>query len=309
VKTAFVFPATFQQGFHIMKNEQGADRQTTQDSVTPAVPLTLEGWSILHQMFRIRWPAWKTLSANARKDMVTEASVLVEGFGRSEAGHSALFSLLGHKGDLLILHFRRSFDELNDAELRLANLKLAEFLEPTTSYLSIVELGLYEASVRLYATLREKGLQPHTPEWDQAVEAEVVRLRQVMATRLWPEIPSRRYLCFYPMDKKRGELKNWYQVPIAERQQMMSEHGLIGRRYAGQVTQIISGSVGFDDWEWGVDLFADDPLVFKKLVYEMRFDEASAVYGLFGTFYVGLRFPAAELGTLLEGRTPAFIRS
>jgi len=108
------------------------------------------------------------------------------------------------------------------------------------------------------------------------------------------------------MDKKRGELKNWYQVPITDRQKMMSEHGLIGRRYAGQVTQIISGSVGFDDWEWGVDLFADDPLVFKKLVYEMRFDEASAVYGLFGTFYVGLRFPAAEFGTLLAGRTPTF---
>jgi hydrogen peroxide-dependent heme synthase len=199
-------------------------------------------------------------------------------------------------------------DDLNDAELRLANLKVAEFLEPTTSYLSVVELGLYEASVRLYATLKEKGLQPYTPEWDQAVEAEITRLRQVMAARLWPEIPSRRYLCFYPMDKKRGELKNWYQVPIAERRQMMSEHGLIGRRYAGQVTQIISGSVGFDDWEWGVDLFADDPLVFKKLVYEMRFDEASAVYGLFGTFYVGLRFPAVEFGTLLEGRVPAFVQ-
>jgi chlorite dismutase len=108
------------------------------------------------------------------------------------------------------------------------------------------------------------------------------------------------------MDKKRGEEKNWYQVDITDRQKMMSEHGLIGRRYAGQVTQIISGSVGFDDWEWGVDLFADDPLVFKKLVYEMRFDEASAVYGLFGVFYVGLHFPATELGALLDGRAPAF---
>ena len=79
---------------------------------------------------------------------------------------------------------------------------------------------------------------------------------------------------------------------------------MIGRRYAGQVIQIISGSIGFDDWEWGVDLFADNPLVFKKLVYEMRFDEASAVYGLFGAFYLGLRFPAAKLGILLGGRTP-----
>ncbi len=291
-----------------MSREKEMGRPGTQSSAIPPVPLTLEGWSILHQMFRVRWPAWKTLSPGAQKEVVAEAGALLTELERSEAGQSGLFSLLGHKGDLLVLHFRRALDELNDTELCLANLKLAEFLEATTSYLSVVELGLYEASVRLYSGLQEKGLQPNTLEWDQAVEAEVARLRQVMAARLWPEIPPRRYLCFYPMDKKRGELKNWYQVSITDRQKMMSEHGLIGRRYAGQVTQIISGSVGFDDWEWGVDLFADDPLVFKKLVYEMRFDEASAVYGLFGTFYVGLRFPAGELGTLLDGRTPAFVQ-
>ena len=97
------------------------------------------------------------------------------------------------------------------------------------------------------------------------------------------------------MNKYRGEAKNWYSEPIRERQRMMRDHGMIGRHYAGRVTQIISGSIGFDDWEWGVDLFADDPLVFKKLVYEMRFDEASAVYGLFGSFFVGLRFPVDQL--------------
>ena len=90
---------------------------------------------------------------------------------------------------------------------------------------------------------------------------------------------------------------------------MLHEHGMIGRRYAGKITQIISGSMGFDDWEWGVDLFADDPLEFKKIVYEMRFDEASAIYALFGPFYVGLRLPAAEIGTLLQGRVPSFQQS
>ena len=93
-----------------------------------------------------------------------------------------------------------------------------------------------------------------------------------MAPRLWPEIPSGKYICFYPMDRRRGESENWYQEPMAERQRMMKEHGLIGRRYAGEVRQIITGSIGFDDWEWGVDLFAEEPLVFKKLIYEMRFD-------------------------------------
>jgi chlorite dismutase len=91
------------------------------------------------------------------------------------------------------------------------------------------------------------------------------------------------------MDRRRGEDKNWYQLPLSERQRQMAEHGAVGRRYAGTVKQVITGSIGFDDWEWGVDLFADDPLVFKKLIYEMRFDHVSAVYALFGTFYVGRR--------------------
>lgn len=289
-----------------MKPSHTTEPAHTSHSEIPPVPLTLEGWSILHQMFRLRWSAWKAISANARQEMTTEVIALFHEWERGEAGQSGLFSMLGHKGDVMALHFRRSFDDLNDAELRLANTRLAEFLDPTTSYLSVIELGLYESSVRLYESLKEKGLLPYSSEWDRAIETEVIRLRQAMASRLYPDIPPRRYLCFYPMDKRRGEEKNWYQVAIADRQKMMSEHGLIGRRYAGQVTQIISGSVGFDDWEWGVDLFADDPLVFKKLVYEMRFDEASAIYGLFGAFSVGLHFPAAELGALLNGRTPAF---
>jgi chlorite dismutase len=103
------------------------------------------------------------------------------------------------------------------------------------------------------------------------------------------------------MDRKRGEAKNWYEVPLAERQRMMHEHGLIGRRYADSVRQIITGSIGLDDWEWGVDLFAEDPVTFKKLIYEMRFDEVSAIYALFGSFYVGLRVHAADLPKLLDG--------
>ena len=98
------------------------------------------------------------------------------------------------------------------------------------------------------------------------------RQRQAMRPRLYPKIPDSPYSCFYPMDRKRGEEKNWYTLPIEERQRQMEEHGMVGRRYAGKVQQIITGSIGFDDWEWGVDLFATDPLIFKKLIYEMRFD-------------------------------------
>src|SRR5260370_25106658 len=196
-------------------------------------------------------------------------------------------------------------DELSQAEVCVAQLQLGEFLEPTTSYLSVVELGLYESTVRLNATLEERGMAPGTPEGEQETEQVLEQKRTAMKPRLWPEVPPRRYCCFYPMDKKRGEMKNWYEVPIRERQRLMHEHGLIGRRYAGSVKQIISGSIGFDDWEWGVDLFADDPLVFKKLIYEMRFDQVSAVYALFGHFYLGVRCPAAGLSKLLGGELPA----
>lgn len=279
-----------------------------QEDSIPTVPLTLEGSFILHQMFRVRWPVWKAATSVEQMRAIEEATALLEEMEKGGEEQSALFSMLGHKGDLMLLHFRRTLEGLNSAELRVANLTLAEFLEQTTSYVSVVELGLYEVSVRLYTALKEKGMQPGTPEWNQAVEDVLAKQRNASISRLRPEVPPQPYACFYPMNKMRGEEKNWYMAPITERQRMMREHGVIGRKYGGQVTQIISGSIGFDDWEWGVDLFADDPLVFKKLVYEMRFDEASALYGQFGAFYVGLRFPAAGLGALMEGKTPGLPR-
>ncbi len=130
------------------------------------------------------------------------------------------------------------------------------------------------------------------------------RQRAAMSPRLYPKIPEARYLCFYPMDRRRGEDKNWYTLPIEERQRQMEEHGMVGRRYAGKVQQIITGSIGFDDWEWGVDLFSDDPLVFKRLIYEMRFDEVSAVYALFGQFFVGVRIPAHMILDWTSGNLP-----
>jgi hydrogen peroxide-dependent heme synthase len=223
---------------------------------------------------------------------------------QSPSGQSALYSLLGHKGDLMLVHFRQSFVELNQAELQIAQLKLSDYLEPTTSYLSVIELGLYESTVKTYNELAEQGVVPHSEEWKRAVNDTLARQREAMRSRLFPEIPQSRYLCFYPMDRRRGEDQNWYRLPIGERARQMQEHGMVGRRYAGEVKQIITGSIGFDDWEWGVDLFADDPLVFKRLIYEMRFDEVSAVYALFGHFYVGLRCSPAELGKLLGGQTP-----
>ena len=270
----------------------------------PPVPLTLEGSPVLHQMFRFKWNAWKRLDPGRQHEIAGEASTLLASMEAGEQGQSALFSMLGHKGDLLFMHFRNSFEELNQVELGLARLDLGEYLEATTSYVSVVELGLYESTSKVYSGLAARGIQPHSEEWDAEIAETMDRQREAMRPRLYPVIPANRFICFYPMDRKRGEEKNWYLRPMAERQRMMREHGMVGRRYAGKVTQVISGSIGLDDWEWGVTLFADDPVVFKRLIYEMRFDEVSADYALFGTFYVGIRVPAAGLGDLLAGRLP-----
>jgi hydrogen peroxide-dependent heme synthase len=264
--------------------------------VPPPVPLTLEGAAVLHQMLRVRWPAWRSLDSTVRAEILEQAACALAAL---EQDRSAAFSLLGHKGDLMLAHFRPSFDELGDVQSALTRLRLWDYLEQTSSYLSVVELGLYESTAKTYATLAEKGLEPHSPEWNAAIEQTLERQRAAMHPRLFPEIPAAKYLCFYPMDRRRGEQKNWYQVTFEERQRMMQEHGAIGRRYAGTVKQVITGSIGFDDWEWGVDLFADDPLVFKRLIYEMRFDEVSAIYALFGTFFVGRRLERAGFEKLL----------
>jgi hydrogen peroxide-dependent heme synthase len=265
----------------------------------PAVPLTLEGASVLHQMFRLRWSAWRDISAGEREAIVSEAVSLLSQMEAGGRNGSAIFSLLGHKGDLMFLHFREDFEQLQQAELSLAKLRLFDYLEATTSYLSVIELGLYESTQKAYASLAERGIEPFSDQWNSEISDTLQRQREAMKVRLWPEIPGATYICFYPMDRRRGEHKNWYQESMDDRVRMMHEHGMIGRRYAGEVRQIITGSIGFDDWEWGVDLFADNPLVFKRLIYEMRFDEVSAVYALFGTFYVGLRQPASQLASLL----------
>jgi hydrogen peroxide-dependent heme synthase len=276
----------------------------TASAEVPAVPLTVEGYATLHQMMRFRWAAWRALPAPERQEILRQAAATLGALEQQNPGGSAFYSLLGHKADLMFLHFRENFAELNQVELQLAQLRLTDYLEPTHSYLSVIELGLYESTTKIYKALTDRGIEPHSEEWNREIQQTLDRQREAMRPRLFPPVPPNRYVCFYPMDRRRGEQANWYTLPIEERARQMNEHGLVGRRYAGEVKQIITGSIGFDDWEWGVDLFADDPLVFKKLIYEMRFDHVSAVYALFGQFYVGLRCPAEKLEKLLSGELP-----
>ena len=270
----------------------------------PLVPETLDGWSVLHLMYRIRWDRLRALTADARQRLADEAArALAVPDAGSDGGATAFVQMLGHKADLMFICFRRGFEPLAQAQLQLAQTALHEYLEPATSYVSVVELGMYEMTAKIHEQLGAK-FKAGSDEFERAFDAEMDTQRQRVMSRLFLEVPAWRYVCFYPMNKRRGEDVNWYSETFERRAAMMREHGMIGRTYAGKVTQVISGSIGYDDWEWGVDLFADDPLVFKKLIYEMRFDEASAKFAEFGPFYIGLQFKDAELATFLGGQVP-----
>jgi hydrogen peroxide-dependent heme synthase len=271
----------------------------------PFVPETHEGWSVLHLMYRVDWGRLGQAHPSDREHMAIDACSTLRGTLPDESdGATTLVQLLGHKGDVMLMAFRRSFDELGRTQLAWSRTQLHGYLHPTASYFSIVELGMYEMTAKLHRQLVEQGLVHDTDAYNEAFAAEMERQRQRVSSRLFGPIPPARHVCFYPMNKRRGETANWYTEPFERRAEMMLEHGKVGREYAGRVIQVISGSIGFDDWEWGVDLFADDPLVFKKLIYEMRFDEASAKFAEFGPFYIGLQFPVADLDAFLKGELP-----
>lgn len=276
----------------------------------PNVPESLDGWAILHRMFRFDRRRWDALDPERTRAIEREASELFTKLAGDAGTDLGLAQLLGHKGDLMVTHYARSFDALGEMQAQLDKLALRDFLEPAESYVSVLELGLYEYTATIHAELRDRGLKPHSEAWDTAFDAMLneAAAEPRNAGRLWARIPQRRYVCFYPMNKKRDGTDNWYDTPYEKRAKLMLEHGKIGRSFHGHVTQVISGSIGFDDWEWGVDLYADDPLVFKKLVYTMRFDPASSRFGEFGRFWTGMQFSIAQLGVFLAGETsPALL--
>ncbi|MDI3327041.1 MAG: heme-dependent peroxidase [Alicyclobacillaceae bacterium] len=241
---------------------------------------TLEGWFALHDFRRVDWNSFKRISQADRRRAVDSLLGLVREWEATESekrGSTALYAVVGHKADLLFMHLRPTLQELEAVELQLNKSPFAEVASPIYSYVSVVELSNYTA---------QPGVDPSE---DPAIQS-----------RLKPILPKTQHICFYPMNKKRQGADNWYMLSMEDRRRMMRSHGEIGRRYAGRVTQIITGSVGLDDWEWGVTLFADDPVVFKKLVYEMRFDEVSARFGEFGRFFVGNRLTPDRLVEWLE---------
>jgi peroxiredoxin len=240
---------------------------------------TLEGWYSLHELRAMNWTAWKSLTSDERQAAISEFQGLLEKWGLAEAnkaGSQALYTIVGQKADFILMLLRPTLEELNELELEFNKTTLAEFTVPTYSYVSVVELSNYLPA----------GENPYeNPE---------------ILARLYPTLPKAKHICFYPMDKRRQGEDNWYMLSMEDRRNMMRAHGMIGRQYAGKVKQIITGSVGLDDYEWGVTLFSDDVLQFKKLVYEMRFDEVSARFGEFGSFFVGNILPTDKLPNFLH---------
>ncbi|MGV2939438.1 hydrogen peroxide-dependent heme synthase [Mesobacillus sp. LC4] len=240
---------------------------------------TLDGWYSLHDFRTVDWTTWKMLPAEERQEIIQEFLGLVEKWNKTQAekqGSHALYTIVGQKADFMMMILRPTMEELNEIETEFNKSRLAEYTIPAHSYVSVVELSNYLPA----------GEDPYQNP-------------QILA-RLYPELPKAKYVCFYPMDKRRQGEDNWYMLPMEDRRNMMRSHGMIGRQYAGKVKQIITGSVGFDDYEWGVTLFADDVLQFKKLVYEMRFDEVSARYGEFGSFFVGNLLEEDKVATFLN---------
>lgn len=241
---------------------------------------TLEGWYALHDFRTVDWTAWRLAGEADRAKALDELqSFLSEwsAFEESKQGSTAVYSIVGQKADFVLMHLRETLEELNAIETAFNKTTFASFTKPAHSYVSIVELSNYMAQ----------------PGSDPMQNPEIV-------ARLKPALPKANHICFYPMNKRRSGNDNWYMLSMDERRAMMRSHGMIGRQYAGKVKQIITGSVGFDNWEWGVTLFADDALQFKKLVYEMRFDEVSARFGDFGDFYVGNLLDSAKFAELLS---------
>ncbi len=242
---------------------------------------TIEGWYAYHDFRTVDWASWKSMSPEMRQQRIES----LQAYSRSqreiegrEDGSYGVYLIAGHKADLLIVHFRKTMEELIACKTEFEKLEIADELIPAYSYVSIVELSSY---------LSKPGSDPKDDP----------RLKG----RLEPKLSTQpKHVCFYPMNKRRNADDNWYMLDKEKRIELMTSHGMIGRSYAGRVYQIITGSIGFDDWEWGVTLYAQDPLEFKKLIYEMRFDEVSARYAEFGPVYVGHTVDEGELAAWLN---------
>ncbi|WP_085994001.1 hydrogen peroxide-dependent heme synthase [Oceanobacillus senegalensis] len=240
--------------------------------------VTMDGWCALHDTRIFDWASWKMAAEEQRKEAVEEFKAIIEKWEsveEAEKGSQAMYKVVGNKADLMFIFFRPTMEELEEIQRELNKSKIGDYLIPGYSYVSIVEMTLHNPMDEG----RDRELDPRTK------------------ARLNPIIPKWEHACFYPMARRRWKDANWFAISKEERTKLLYEHGMTGRKYAGKVKEIITGSIGLDEYEWGVSLFAHDPLQFKKIVYEMRFDDVTAVYGEFGDFMIGNYMPKEDVAT------------
>jgi chlorite dismutase len=252
-------------------------------------PETIEGWYALHQIFRSANPE------SAHEKLAATDS----GDAASGRGWTRWVRLIGSPADLMVIHFRPTLDDIASAQDATRHWVTSLSLELAYSFLSVTEAGLYHITAQLASNADKRGGtvgdEAYLAEMSEKVRAEMES--DHTKKRLYPQPQADMpYVCFYPMSKRRDPGQNWYSLPIDERSRLMFTHGMTGRKYAGRIQQIITGAIGLDAWEWGVTLFARDPLDFKRIVTEMRFDEVSAKYAEFGDFYVGRILAAQPAG-------------
>lgn len=249
----------------------------------PTVPSV--GWGVLHLFFHFR-RAMLEDPVHAAGDFVQRLKEL----DSREEYQVLAFSVLGQKADFGLMLLGPDLDVLDAFATELPNTPLGAALAPAASYVSLTEGSEYTSTTdderqRLVA---EEGMAAGSPELETALTAWDERMAAYRDHRLHPHLPAKKVIGFYPMSKKRDVGANWFGLPFEERKALMAEHARVGKTYRGRVVQLITGSTGLDDWEWGVTLLTDDPATLKEIVYEMRFDPVSAEYGEFGPFVTGL---------------------
>lgn len=262
----------------------------------------IAGWSVLHLFFRIDRGRWHGLGEDARRAGIEELATWLRKTGAEEG--LQLIPVAGiAKFDFAVMAVHPELRRVQQLGQELAATTLGTCLTPVYSFLSISEASEYMTSAGDFARqlIDEKGMDPASPELASSVVSFSKRMAGYADARVHPQLPTDMpVVCFYPMSKAREDTRNWYTLEFEQRKKLMIGHGETGRKFAGRVTQLITSCTGLDDWEWGVTLFARDPKSIRDVVYEMRFDPGSAIYGQFGEFYVGLRFAADELASVLK---------
>lgn len=260
------------------------------------------GWPVSHWFYRIDRTRWRGLADAERAAAIAELSGFFGGALAEEGMQLIPLALIG-KADVGFMAIHPDLRRHQQLGQELCATAFGACLEPVYTFLSISEASEYVTSEADWSRtlIEEQKIDPASPDFATRMEAFRKRIGAYMEARLHPRLPDNfPIVCFYPMAKAREAGRNWYTLTFEERKKLMQGHGDSGRRYASRITQLITSATGLDDWEWGVTLFAADLKAIRDVVYEMRFDEASALYGLFGTFYIGVRFTPAELPGILR---------